>query len=213
MTNQADTHFDTTAASVQLVTAVRAHTRRELAAVGLRLARTLAARFDSCDAADRSGLADPSRDALSAALAFAEQYERSQTAANEPPPSAHPLLRLAGMARSPAVADMLKDLVLLASLPEAHEGHTGSLLSLLLSAGVEIDHTCGGVCACSTCHVYVEEGFDSAPEPIEEEEDQLDFAPALRDTSRLSCQCVPDGSTDVVVEIPEWSRNEVSEDH
>jgi ferredoxin, 2Fe-2S len=100
-----------------------------------------------------------------------------------------------------------------AALPEAHEGQTGSLLSLLLDRGVEIDHTCGGVVACSTCHIYVERGLESAPEAIDEEEDMLDFAPSLRDTSRLACQCVPDGSVDVEVEIPAWKRNEVSEDH
>lgn len=100
-----------------------------------------------------------------------------------------------------------------ANLPEAHEGHTGGLLSLMLEAGLDIDHTCGGVCACSTCHVYVRKGLDSAPEAIEEEEDQLDFAPGVDDDSRLACQCVPDGSMDVVVEIPSWTRNEVSEDH
>jgi 2Fe-2S ferredoxin len=58
----------------------------------------------------------------------------------------------------------------------------------------------------------VNKGFDSAPEAIDEEEDQLDFAPALRDESRLACQCVPDGSEDVEVELPEWNRNEVSEE-
>ena len=99
------------------------------------------------------------------------------------------------------------------ALPDGHEGQPGSLLSLLLDNGVEIDHTCGGVVACSTCHIYVERGFESAPDPIEEEEDMLDFAPALRDTSRLACQCVPDGSVDVEVELPSWKRNEVSEDH
>ena len=66
---------------------------------------------------------------------------------------------------------------------------------------------------CSTCHIYVHSGFDSAPEPIEEEEDQLDFAPAVQDNSRLSCQCVPDGSVDIEVEIPAWKRNKVSEEH
>lgn len=99
------------------------------------------------------------------------------------------------------------------NLPDAHEGHTGGLLSLLLEHGIAIDHTCGGVCACSTCHVFVRKGGASAPEPIEEEEDQLDFAPGVSDDSRLACQCVPDGSVDVVVEIPGWRRNEVSEDH
>lgn len=97
-------------------------------------------------------------------------------------------------------------------LPEAHEGHTGSILSILLEHGVPIDHTCGGVVACSTCHVYVEEGGETAPEPIEEEEDMLDFAPSLRLSSRLSCQCVPDGTKDVLVELPSWNRNEVSEE-
>ena len=96
---------------------------------------------------------------------------------------------------------------------DTHEGLCGSILSILLRHGIDIDHTCGGVVACSTCHVYVNKGYDSAPEPIEEEEDQLDYAPAVRDTSRLSCQCVPSGEEDVEVEIPTWNRNEVSEDH
>jgi len=100
-----------------------------------------------------------------------------------------------------------------ANLPRGEEGHDGSVLSILLANGVEIDHTCGGVCACSTCHIYVREGLDSANEPIEEEEDQLDFAPALEDSSRLACQCVPSGEVDMVVEIPAWKRNEVSEEH
>jgi len=99
------------------------------------------------------------------------------------------------------------------SLPEAHEGYPGSLLSLLIDKDVDIDHTCGGVCACSTCHVYVLQGLDTSPDPIEEEEDQLDFAPGVQDNSRLSCQFVPNGSTDVVIQIPAWNRNEVSEDH
>ncbi len=99
-----------------------------------------------------------------------------------------------------------------ARLPD-EEGLPGSLLSILLGAGVELDHTCGGVCACSTCHLYVRKGGASAPAASEAEEDQLDFAPALQSDSRLGCQCVPDGSLDVVVEIPSWKRNEVSEGH
>lgn len=99
------------------------------------------------------------------------------------------------------------------ALPEAHEGYTGSILSLLIDKDVDIDHTCGGVCACSTCHIYVLAGLDTAPDPIEEEEDQLDFAPGVRDNSRLSCQFVPNGTTDVTVQLPAWNRNEVSEDH
>ncbi len=94
-----------------------------------------------------------------------------------------------------------------------YDGQEGSLLRTLLQAGIDLDHACGGVLACSTCHIYVEQGLDSAPEPIDEEEDMLDLAPALRDSSRLACQCVPDGSVNVVIEMPTWKRNEVSEDH
>ncbi len=99
------------------------------------------------------------------------------------------------------------------NLPEHQDGACGSVLTVLLANDIEIDHSCGGVVACSTCHVYVNQGFDTSPNPIEEEEDQLDFAPALRDVSRLACQFVPNGSVDVEVEIPIWNRNEVSEDH
>jgi 2Fe-2S ferredoxin len=99
------------------------------------------------------------------------------------------------------------------ALPEAHEGYPGSILSLLIDRDVNIDHTCGGVCACSTCHVYIVKGLDTSPDPIEEEEDQLDFAPGVQDNSRLACQFVPNGTSDVIVQLPGWKRNEVSEDH
>jgi 2Fe-2S ferredoxin len=104
-------------------------------------------------------------------------------------------------------------LVVPEELPTDEEGYIGSVLSILLENGIELDHTCGGVCACATCHVYIRKGMDSTNEPIEEEEDQLDFAPALEEDSRLACQCVPDGSETVEVELPTWKRNEVSEDH
>lgn len=97
--------------------------------------------------------------------------------------------------------------------PDHFDGHEGALLPLLLRAGVALDHACGGVVACSTCHVYVNQGYNSAPPPIEEEEDMLDNAPALRASSRLACQCVPDGTSDVEVEIPAWNRNMVKENH
>ena len=100
-----------------------------------------------------------------------------------------------------------------AHLPTGYDGQPGCVLSVLLAHGVDIDHSCGGVVGCSTCHVYVRRGYDTAPPPGETEEDMLDFAPALAADSRLSCQCVPDGSEDVEVEIPSWKRNEVSEGH
>jgi 2Fe-2S ferredoxin len=93
-------------------------------------------------------------------------------------------------------------------------GHNGlplSVLDISEGAGVDIDHSCGGVCACSTCHVYVRQGLESCNEASDDENDQLDNARGLELESRLSCQCVPDGSQDVVVEIPAWNRNLVRE--
>lgn len=98
-------------------------------------------------------------------------------------------------------------------LPDGGIGLPGSILAALLRAGVGLDHACGGVCACSTCHVYVRKGLASCGEASEEEEDMLDSAPALAATSRLACQAIPDGSMDLVVEIPEWNRNAVKEGH
>ena len=92
--------------------------------------------------------------------------------------------------------------------PDAHhEGLPGSILDWADRGGIEIDHACGGFAACSTCHVIVRKGLDSCPEMEEDEEDMLDGAPGLTLQSRLSCQCVPDGSEDLVVEIPAWNRN------
>jgi 2Fe-2S ferredoxin len=100
-----------------------------------------------------------------------------------------------------------------ADLPDEGIGLRGSIAAALLRAGVDIDHACGGVLACSTCHVYVKEGLRSCGEATEEEEDMLDQAPALLPNSRLSCHTVPDGTADIVVQIPEWNRNAVKEGH
>ncbi len=96
-------------------------------------------------------------------------------------------------------------------LPYQRSGLPGSLLDIALGHGIEIEHTCGGVCACSTCHSIVRQGLPSCSEPTEDEEDQLEEAPGLTIQSRLSCQCVPDGTMDLVVEIPAWNRNAVKE--
>ena len=96
---------------------------------------------------------------------------------------------------------------------ETRDGLPGSILALALKNHLEIDHACGGVCACSTCHVIVQEGFDSLSEASETEEDMLDNAPGVQEFSRLACQAVPDGSKDIVVEVPNWNRNHVSESH
>ena len=100
-----------------------------------------------------------------------------------------------------------------AKFPYEHNGLPGSILDIALGNGIEIDHACGGVCACSTCHVYVKEGLDTINEATEEEEDQLEEAPSLKSYSRLSCQSVPNGTKDIVVEVPQWNRNLVQEGH
>lgn len=98
-------------------------------------------------------------------------------------------------------------------LPADCDGRPGSILSLALAHGVEIDHACGGVCACATCHVIVRSGWESCNPPSDEEEDQLDEAAGVTPRSRLACQCIPDGTQDVVVEVPAWNRNLVREGH
>lgn len=98
-------------------------------------------------------------------------------------------------------------------IPYGPTGQPGSLLDIAMGAGLDVEHACGGVCACSTCHVIVKEGLDSCSEATDDELDQLDEAPAITLQSRLACQCVPDGSTNLIVEIPEWNKNLVKEGH
>ncbi len=76
-----------------------------------------------------------------------------------------------------------------------------AILDAALDNDIRIDHNCGGNCACSTCHVIVNEGFDTLNEITEDEEDMLDEAENLTDTSRLACQAKV--TADLVVTIPE----------
>jgi 2Fe-2S ferredoxin len=98
-----------------------------------------------------------------------------------------------------------------AKMPKAVIGRPGSILAIALGSKLDVDHACGGVCACSTCHVIVREGIESCSEITEVEEDQLEKAPGLTPRSRLACQTVPDGSKNLVVEVPNWNRNLVRE--
>ena len=95
----------------------------------------------------------------------------------------------------------------------SRDGLQGSLLSIALAHDIEVDHACGGVCACSTCHVVVKQGLESCNEPHDLELDRVDEARGVTPQSRLACQCVPDGTQDVVVEIPVWNRNLAREAH
>lgn len=91
------------------------------------------------------------------------------------------------------------------------EAETGkSLLEVAHDNHIEIESACGGVCACTTCHCIIREGFDSLNEADELEEDYLDRAWGLEPTSRLTCQAKV-GTEDLVVEIPKYSLNHAAE--
>ena len=76
-----------------------------------------------------------------------------------------------------------------------------SLLEAADAAGVEVPSNCGGVCACTTCHVWVEVGLGSLSEIEEREDDKLQEAAGLTAHSRLGCQARL-GGEDVVVRVP-----------
>lgn len=98
-------------------------------------------------------------------------------------------------------------------IPYGPTGLPGSILNIALGNGIDLEHACGGVCACSTCHVIVKEGLESCNEGTDDELDQLDEAPVITLQSRLGCQCVPNGTMDIVVEIPAVNKNLVKEGH
>jgi ferredoxin, 2Fe-2S len=65
-----------------------------------------------------------------------------------------------------------------------------SILEVALVNDINLHHNCGGVCACSTCHVYINKGEDSIDELTDKEEDFIDRAKNPRINSRLGCQCL-----------------------
>lgn len=87
-----------------------------------------------------------------------------------------------------------------------------SILKAAKSAHAPVGYACGGVCACSTCHVYVKQGADSLSEQQENEEDILDKAFDVRSSSRLGCQSMI-GDEDIVVEITRESRQAWLDEH
>ena len=89
----------------------------------------------------------------------------------------------------------------------------GSILDVALNHGIHLEHACGGNCACTTCHVWVKEGAENLSEMDDDEADRLDMAADLQLNSRLGCQAVITKTGKIVVEIPAWNRNYVSEEH
>ncbi|KAI7150637.1 Adrenodoxin [Hortaea werneckii] len=85
-----------------------------------------------------------------------------------------------------------------------------NLLDIAQANDIEMEGACGGSCACSTCHVIVqsEEMFDKMEEPSDDENDMLDLAFGLTETSRLGCQVLMNKELDgLVVKLPSMTRN------
>ncbi|HBF09801.1 MAG TPA: ISC system 2Fe-2S type ferredoxin [Gammaproteobacteria bacterium] len=85
-----------------------------------------------------------------------------------------------------------------------------TILDVALENDIHIEHACEKSCACTTCHVIVRKGFQSLEEAEDTEEDMLDKAWGLEPDSRLSCQAWVEDE-DLVVEIPKYTLNQVSE--
>ncbi len=82
-----------------------------------------------------------------------------------------------------------------------------SLLEVALKNDINLHHNCGGVCACSTCHVYVEKGDIFLEELTDREEDFIDRAVSPKLNSRLSCQCVlQNGAGEILITVPDQSQ-------
>ena len=82
-----------------------------------------------------------------------------------------------------------------------------SLLEVVLKNDIELHHNCGGVCACSTCHVYINAGEEYLEEISDKEEDFIDRAVSPRINSRLGCQCLLlDGDGEVEVTLPDQTQ-------
>lgn len=87
-----------------------------------------------------------------------------------------------------------------------------SILELALANDINIEHSCGGVCACSTCHIHVDQGDDAFDEPEDEELDRVEEAPGNDISSRLACQCkIHATDEEIVIRVPAWNRNAVKE--
>jgi 2Fe-2S ferredoxin len=82
-----------------------------------------------------------------------------------------------------------------------------SLLEVCLDNGINLHHNCGAVCACSTCHLYINEGETFLEALSDKEEDFIDRAVNPRINSRLGCQCILQaGSGEIVITLPDQSQ-------
>jgi ferredoxin, 2Fe-2S len=87
------------------------------------------------------------------------------------------------------------------------EGLQKSILEITEEEDIHLNHNCGGVCACSTCHIYIHKGEDQLEEISDKEEDFIDRAINPRLESRLACQCIIlQEDSELIVEIPDQKR-------
>ncbi len=87
---------------------------------------------------------------------------------------------------------------------DAEKGY--SILEITEDHDIHLNHNCGGVCACSTCHVYVNKGEEFLEEISDKEEDFVDRAINPRIESRLGCQCtLLDDQAEIEIEVPNQS--------
>ncbi|CAI8494459.1 unnamed protein product [Hanseniaspora opuntiae] len=95
---------------------------------------------------------------------------------------------------------------------EVSEGD--SILDIAQANNLDMEGACGGSCACSTCHVIVDpEYYDKIPEPTDDEDDMLDLAYGLTETSRLGCCINMNKDLDNIrVALPQMTRNVKSSD-
>lgn len=86
--------------------------------------------------------------------------------------------------------------------PYQENGKPGSVLDIVLGNGLRLNHSCGGACSCTTCHIYVIEGLEDCPPPSDAEENRLQEIYGRTAYSRLACQCIPQGNRNIKIEIP-----------
>lgn len=97
------------------------------------------------------------------------------------------------------------------SLSYDGHGQPMSFLDVAENYGIFLDHACGGVAACTTCHIFLKQGAEGVSEAEDLELDRLELSPGLQLNSRLGCQCVIEKPGTYVAEIPAWNKNYVQE--
>ncbi|MBC7948169.1 MAG: 2Fe-2S iron-sulfur cluster binding domain-containing protein [Chitinophagaceae bacterium] len=91
------------------------------------------------------------------------------------------------------------------TLEKQEAGQT--LLEIALKNDIELHHNCGGVCACTTCHLYIDRGMEYVDEISDREEDFIDRAVNPRLTSRLGCQSLLlDGKGVIEILLPDQTQ-------